>query len=128
MDQPEPPVRETGKVLVVEDETVIRVETADLLTEAGFEVLEAWSVPTALRQLERHGGIRLLFTGASLPGGLDGFALARDVRRRWPGLPILVASGTARPGPGDLPEGARFIGKPFSAPQVLETVRALTAG
>lgn len=129
MDLPESPVRTTAKILalVVEDETAIRMEIADLLTDAGLEVLEAWSIATAIRQLERNDGIRLLFTGVNMAGGLDGFALARDARLRWPGVAIVVASA-ARPGPGDLPEDAHFIAKPFSAPLVIETVKVLTAG
>lgn len=126
MDEPAP--RPRVSALVVEDETVIRMETADLLTEAGFEVLEAWNAATALRQLERTAGIRLLVTDVQMPGDLDGFALARQASVRWPDLTIVVISGVAAPRAGDLPPGARFIPKPFSARLVLEAVRSLMVG
>lgn len=126
MDQPATTTRPLA--LVVEDETVIRMETADLLADAGFEVLEAWNVVTALRQFERRSGIDLLVTDVQMPGGRDGFTLAREVAARWPGVAIVVISGVSAPGPSDLPAGARFIPKPFSARVVLETVQGLTRG
>lgn len=123
MDQPEP--RPGVVALVVEDETIIRMETADLLDDAGFDVIEAWNAATALRQLERRTGIRLLVTDVHMPGALDGFGLARTVAARWPDVAILVISGVAEPRSGDLPEGARFIPKPFTARIVREAVMGL---
>lgn len=111
--------------LVVEDETVIRMETADLLIDAGFEVLEAWNGATALRQLERRPEIGLVVTDVHMPGTLDGFGLSRLVAERWPAIGLVVVSGVAKPGPDDLPPGARFIAKPFSARTVLDTAIAL---
>lgn len=53
-----------------------------------------------------------------MPGTLNGFALVRAVAGRWPDVSIVVASGHVRPGPGSVPEKAKFIGKPFSADMV----------
>jgi CheY-like chemotaxis protein len=128
MDQPATTARPLARplALVVEDETVIRMETADLLADAGFEVLEAWNVVTALRQFERRSGIDLLVTDVQMPGASDGFALAREVAARWPGVAIIVISGVSAPGPEDLPAEARFIPKPFSARVVLEAIQEVT--
>lgn len=112
--------------LVVEDETVIRMETADLLADAGFEVLEAWNGVTALRQLERRPDIGLVVTDVHMPGPLDGFGLSRLVAERWPAIGLVVVSGMARPGPDDLPRGARFIAKPFSPRTVVDAAVALS--
>ena len=64
---------------------------------------------------ENHPQFVLLFTDVQMPGELDGFALARKVAVSWPHISIVVASGQVRPGPGSLPDKARFIAKPFSA-------------
>lgn len=100
--------------LVVEGETILRIATADLLAEAGFEVLEAWSAPTATRQIERHGGLRLAIVDADLAGPRGRFALARDIAARWPALSLIVLSAGASPAPGDLPDRVRFAPKPLS--------------
>ncbi|MEH3116196.1 MAG: response regulator [Methylorubrum populi] len=124
MDQPAPPDPRSDArpdrrsderllALVVESETVLRIETADLLAEAGFEVLEAWSAPTAIRQIERYGDIRLVVVDADLPEGR--FALARDVAAGWPDRAVVVLSAGPPPAPGELPDGVRFGPKPLTA-------------
>ncbi len=102
--------------LVVDDDALIRMDAADIIEEAGFRPLEAYDVDSALVVLEASADdIQLLFTDVQMPGNRDGFALARECAERWPHIKILVASGQAKPGQDDLPEGAVFIGKPFSS-------------
>jgi CheY-like chemotaxis protein len=122
MDRNAPPL-----ALLVDDEAVVRMEMCDLLIDAGFDVVEAWSTATALDQLARHPDISLLFTDVNMPGPLNGFALARAVAVSWPEIRIVVASGVSRPAAQDMPVGARFIDKPFSPRLVVETVREVRA-
>jgi hypothetical protein len=56
-----------------------------------------------------------------MPGALNGFALARIVDMRFPGIKVILTSGLARPGVGDLPKGKRFLPKPY-APSALITM------
>jgi hypothetical protein len=69
----------------------------------------------------KAGAARINFDDGStasdvqMPGSQDGCALAREYAERWPHIKIRVASAQAKPGPDDLPKGAVFIGKPFSA-------------
>ncbi len=105
--------------LVVDDDGFIRMDAMDILREAGFRTFEASDGDKAMVLLAReHDLIVLLFTDVQMPGTRDGFAVARETARRWPHIAIVVASGHAHPGPGDMPEGARFIGKPFTADMV----------
>ena len=74
------------------------------------------NVDAAVIQLEQHqSDIVLLFTDVQMPGDRDGFDLAREVAERWLSIRILIASGRMMPEPGQLPDGAMFIQKPFSA-------------
>ena len=102
--------------LVVDDNPTILLDATDILEDAGFEVFTAYDTHQAVRQLEARGDdISLLFTDVELPGHLDGFDLARLAATHWTHMRILVASGQMKPKDGDLPDGAVFVGKPFSA-------------
>ncbi|MEL6059508.1 response regulator [Methylobacterium sp. DCY52] len=102
--------------LVVDDDEMVRMAAIDILEEAGFTTFEAASGDMALLVLEEHHAcLTLLFTDVQMPGLHDGFALARKVARTYPHISIVVASGQIKPQPNDLPDGAHFIGKPFSA-------------
>jgi CheY-like chemotaxis protein len=112
--------------LVADDDPVIRMAAADILEEAGFRTFEAHNADQALALLAGDSAsIVLLFTDVEMPGAMDGFALAREVARTWPHVGILVASGRQKPGPDDMPEGAHFVGKPFSADVVHDRLKQL---
>lgn len=119
--------RETQKpvVLLVEDEPLVRMLGADLLSEAGFEVVEAENGDEALAALERHPEIGVLFTDVNMPGSLDGLALATVARDRRPDLKVLVGSGVVRPGLDELPSDSRFLPKPYRPAMVVETLREM---
>lgn len=107
--------------LVADDDGIIRMDASAIIKDAGYETLEASNVEEALAELEQHGhDIQILFTDVHMPPSeRDGFELARLCSKGWPHVAIIVASGAAEPKPGDLPEGAVFIRKPFS-PEVVQ--------
>ncbi|MCJ2132969.1 response regulator [Methylobacterium sp. J-026] len=112
--------------LVVDDDGLIRMDAMDILAEAGFRTFEASDGDAAMALLAREQAlIVLLFTDVQMPGSRDGFAVARETASQWPHIAIVVASGQVQPGPGDMPEGARFIGKPFTADMVHDHLRAI---
>ena len=113
--------------LVADDDPLIRMDAAVILTEAGFRVLTATGAEDALAILDANGpSIRLLFTDVQMPpGARNGYDLARRCAGDWPKIGILVASGAQPPGPEDLPKGALFIGKPFTADTVKEGLHQL---
>lgn len=105
--------------LVVDDDGLIRMAAMDILEDAGFRTFEASDGDKAMVLLaEQHALIVLLFTDVHMPGSRNGFAVARETARQWPHISIVVASEQAHPGLGDMPEGACFLGKPFSAEMV----------
>jgi two-component system, response regulator PdtaR len=82
------------RVLVVEDEALIRMMMVEVLTEAGFDVDEAADSDEAERLLDEDG-YKLLVTDIHMPGSSDGVQLAERLHRAEPGIPILFV--TARP-------------------------------
>jgi CheY-like chemotaxis protein len=113
-------------ILVVEDEALVRMIASDILTEkGGYRVLEAAHAEEALTLLESRHDVRLVFTDVEMPGSLDGFALARIVDMRFPGIKVIVTSGRMTPGAGDLPKGTRFLPKPYAPLALVGMVRGI---
>ena len=116
-----------AKILIVEDEFLIRLTLAEALTDDGFEVAEAASGDDALAMLEQDPGIELLLTDIQLPGKLDGVALAQAVRLLAPSMPVIFMTG--RPDSMlDLGGSERdaLIAKPYLPSEVCATARRLT--
>jgi len=91
-------------------------------------VVEAGNTDDALRAIEAEGDIALLLTDVDMPGSMDGIRLAHAVRGRWPSIGLIVISGKIGVKPGELPNGARFLAKPYQEPTLLATLKLLTGG
>jgi CheY-like chemotaxis protein len=115
-------------VVVAEDEPLIRMETAEHLIDEGFEVLEARHAEEALAILAHAADdVHVLFTDVRMPGGMDGVALSHHVKTHWPWIGLLVTSAHAEAMVDELPEGCRFLPKPYHHRQAIKQLRALTA-
>ena len=112
-------------VLIVEDEFLLRMDAVDMIAAAGFEVVEAANADEAIEILESRPDITVVFTDIQMPGSMDGLKLARAVRGRWPPIKIIATSGHVHIGEIDLPEGGRFLPKPYSSEQVTGVLREL---
>jgi DNA-binding NtrC family response regulator len=106
-------------VLVVEDEFLIRENTAEFVRMAGFEPIEARNADEALKILESRSDIRIVFTDINMPGSIDGLKLAHAVRGRWPPIKVIVTSGRDLPLGDAFPDGAFFLPKPYAYHQML---------
>lgn len=110
-------------ILVVEDDSIVRMLIIDVLEELEFNVLEADGSEQALEILEdEKQHIDLMMTDVGLPG-MDGRELAMKAHVLRPVLPILFASGYAES--IEVPEGMHVIGKPFSIDQLRDKVRSI---
>ena len=83
-------------ILLVDDETLIRLHVADHIRAHGFRVYEAANADEAMDILAAKPVIDLVFTDVTLPGGMNGFDLGRRIRQMRPELPIVFGSGHAR--------------------------------
>ncbi|MGH6793783.1 MAG: response regulator [Methylocella sp.] len=111
-------------VLIVEDEALVRLRGADLLAEAGFEVLEAGNADEALRILEASPAVRVVFSDIEMPGSLDGLGLAGRVCQRWPGIGIVLTSGHHLRAEM-IPRKGRFLPKPYSGPVLVRQIEEI---
>ena len=114
-------------ILIVEDEGLVRLLGVDTFADAGFRVIEAINGDVALGLLEADSDVQLLFTDVSMPGKMDGLALAREVHDRWPHIGIMVVSGQSVPKTHRLPEGSRFLRKPYCPEAAVKHAHEMTA-
>jgi PAS domain S-box-containing protein len=111
------------RILLVDDDVLIAMSSADMLTDLGHEVVEAHSGKEALECLGNGAGFDLMITDYSMPG-MTGGDLAKAARTIAPGLPILIASGYA-----ELPAGLDLdvakLGKPYTQDQLAQEIGKL---
>jgi DNA-binding NtrC family response regulator len=111
-------------VVIAEDELLLRTLAVEDLEEAGFRTFEAENALAALDICKaRSGSIDVLFTDIRMPGSMDGLELAHRVRERWPGIAIIIVSGNIFVSRDELPEGARFLPKPYDMRRIVDMVR-----
>lgn len=115
-------------VLVVEDDVLLRMDALDMVRNAGFEAVEAANADEAIAILEARSNIHVVFTDIQMPGSMDGLKLAKFVKDRWPPIKIVATSGLVRVSREDLPAGGRFLPKPYTGSEVVQTLRDLLAG
>src|SRR5437867_3510401 len=118
------PAKSRHVVLIVEDEPLLRLTGADLLAEAGFEVLEARTADEALRILEATPDVRVVFSDVEMPGTLDGLGLARNICQRWPSIGILLTSGH-RIRAETIPHEGRFLAKPYDGQALVRRIEEI---
>ena len=112
-------------ILIVEDDPLIAMTAADMIKDIGHDVVEAPSGERALAILGGSGAIDLLMTDHAMPG-MTGIDLARQARRLYPALPILIATGYP-----DLPEARELdiacVYKPYVQEQLAREFSRLLA-
>jgi CheY-like chemotaxis protein len=117
--------RGSERILLVEDEAPVRRLTAQLLEAQGYDVVDAADPYDAI-ELASSTPIDLLATDVVMPG-MDGGELAARLRAERPTLPVLFISGYAPDAVlGSVQPETRtsFLGKPFSAADLAQAVRA----
>jgi CheY-like chemotaxis protein len=106
------------RVLLVEDDVLVRLLVAEGLRQERFEVLEAASAEEALSLLDSGVVVDVVFTDIQMPGAQNGLDLARLTRERHPGIGLLLTSGGLLPHeiPGDW--RSAFLRKPYSVEEL----------
>jgi signal transduction histidine kinase/ActR/RegA family two-component response regulator len=120
-------VRTAGRrlsVLLIDDEELVRMATAEMIRDLGHSVVEASGGAEALARLDRGLSIDLVVTDYKMPG-IDGGELSRRIRERHPEIPVLLITGYAGPSDDimDLPR----LAKPFGQAEVASALEDLFA-
>jgi CheY-like chemotaxis protein len=112
------------RVLLVEDELIIRLVAAEVLHDEGFEVIEAADGAQAVRLIDGPDGFDLLLTDVQMPGPIDGIQVAIHARKRHPKIPVVVVSAqpiNARRLDGLGPRKI-FVSKPYELQALVATL------
>ena len=112
-------------ILLVEDDDRVRLLTVEALRELGYVVVHAANAEDALKKLETHPDVRLLFTDIVMPN-MNGRKLADQALQARPELKLLFTTGFTRNAVvhnGVLDHGVNFLAKPFTIDQLAAKVR-----
>src|SRR5262249_15043735 len=112
-------------VLIVEDDAELRRFAARLLEDGELDTIECESAEAVATMLIRGRDVAMIFADIRLPGAMDGIDLAREVRMRWPFLPVTLTSG--HPREGQLPPGVDFMPKPWQPLNLLVAAKQALA-
>ncbi|CAN5630833.1 hypothetical protein BH10PSE5_BH10PSE5_25700 [soil metagenome] len=102
-----------GDLLLVEDDEGVATLVSGMLTELGYNVTRVDCAVEAIAALEAKGDFDIVFSDLVMPGEMDGIALAREIGRRWPRLPVLLTTGFSPGVAAAAPEGLTLLTKPY---------------
>ena len=118
-----------SRVVVVEDEMLIRHMIADVLSDHGFQVAAFANAKEALEHLTCGAPCDVLFTDINLPGSMTGAELARRARALMPELPVVYASGRYRGDDlGGLVPHSAFVPKPYDQRKLRHVLEQIAIG
>ncbi|GJD54630.1 response regulator [Methylobacterium dankookense] len=110
-------------VLVVEDDADVRYTVTSTFESLAFKVLSAHDGGEALCILEKEPNIALVFSDVNMPGAMTGIELGHIIRRQWPQMPILLASGYLQEDQDT--NGFELLQKPYRTSDLIEMLRGL---
>ena len=115
------------RILLVEDETLIRMTLAEMLEEAGYVVVEAATGDEACTLMHGLNGFDVLLTDIQMPGKADGIEVAQHFHEHHPNAPVVFMTG--RPDMlsrmGRLTQSEALLRKPFRPRQMLDALDGL---
>jgi CheY-like chemotaxis protein len=109
-------------VLYVEDSREVAAVTEEMLKEIGYEVHRADGAHAALHLIDNGPKFDLVLSDILMPGGMNGLDLAREVRRRFPMLPMLLTSGYSEGGIEAERSGFMILAKPYRADALADAI------
>jgi PAS domain S-box-containing protein len=116
------------RVLVVEDNTEVGRFSTQLLQDLGYETTWAKNADEALKHLVEAGGrFDVVFSDVVMPG-MTGVELGREIRQRYPNLPVVLTSGYSHVLAEEGRHGFELLHKPYAVEDVSRVLRRMTQG
>jgi len=113
----------TTSLLIVDDEIILRMATADEFREAGFFVNEASNGDQAVAMLQNFSNIDAVFSDVRMPGTLDGIDLAVWVKLHYPNIRMFLTSGTLEAFPTNQTVADGYFPKPYVTAEVERAIK-----
>ena len=117
--------RASAALLVVEDDEDVAGVVLDMLHQLGHRPERVTTASAALKLLAGNPGFDLVFSDVMMPGGMDGLALAREFRRLYPAMQVILTTGYTGGGLSQVPLGIPVLQKPY---RLDDLAKALDAG
>ncbi|MCA1653261.1 MAG: response regulator, partial [Sphingomonadales bacterium] len=114
-----------GTALLVDDEELVRMSTAEMLDDLGYAVIEAESAEEAMRIVSEGERFDVLITDHLMPG-MNGTDLAHSIQAERPNVPVLLVSGYAET--HFMEAGLPRLTKPFRKDELASSLAQLSAG
>lgn len=112
-------------ILVVEDETILRLTLAESLRAKGYCVVDAASADEAVGILASGLSVDAVLTDVHMPGQMSGFDLAEWISKNRPSVPVVVTSGDARTEEAQARNVTRFVAKPYHFGRMVKLIAGL---
>jgi signal transduction histidine kinase/CheY-like chemotaxis protein len=113
-----------GHILLVEDDNEVAALAAEMLKSIGFGVTRVAGAIAALGALANDRPVNLVFSDIMMPGGMSGVELAREIRKRRPELPVLLATGYQEAAAGAAKDGIGVLLKPYTMEDLATALRS----
>ena len=124
----EAPAADAGTVLLVEDNADVAEVGAEYLRQLGFKVRSVANAQAAIAALRLDADVDLVFSDILMPGGMNGLDLAREIGERFPGIPVLLATGYSASAQDAVRHGVVVLQKPYDLEGLRRNIRIAMEG
>jgi DNA-binding NtrC family response regulator len=115
-------------VLLVEDDALLRISTADHLRAKGYSVIEAGTAGEAASVLSARAAVHAVFSDVDLPGATGGLSLAVWIHAHYPAIPVILTSGVRAVMPNlDDQRAVPFVPKPYDLDKLADLIASVIA-
>ncbi|HYF52642.1 MAG TPA: PAS domain S-box protein [Salinarimonas sp.] len=115
------------RVLVVEDNVDVGTFSTQILQDLGYETTWASNASEALSHLEQGHAVDVVFSDVVMPG-MSGIELGEEIRRRFPGLPVVLTSGYSHVLAAEGRHGFELLHKPYAVEELSRVLRRVARG